>query len=68
MNNLNNGNYAMDVLNIAAFIMGLLNYEQNLDQTKAQELINGATADIHNHLKIQDEKIEKILDRLEKGC
>lgn len=60
--------YAMDVLGIASFIMGLLNYEQNLDQTKAQELINGATADIHNHLKTQDEKIDKILDKLEKGC
>lgn len=60
--------YTMDVLNIAAFIMGLLNYEQNLDQTKAQKLIDGATADIHKHLKEQDEKINLILDKIEKGC
>lgn len=58
--------YAMDVLNIAAFIMGLLNYEQNLDQTKAQELINRATADIHRHLQKQDEKIDLILDKIRK--
>lgn len=59
--------YPMDVLNIAAFIMGLLNYEQNLDQTKAQELIDDATKDIHRHLQEQDEKIDLMLNKIGKG-
>lgn len=56
--------YLSDVLNIAAFIVGLENYGQNLDQNSAQDMLKAQSEDIHNHLKMQDEKIDKILELL----
>lgn len=66
MNGRNESGYAMDVLNIAAFIMGLLNYEQNLDQTGAQRLLDAALSELHEHLRRQDEKLNHVLEILEK--
>ena len=61
------GNYPMDVLAIASFIIGLKNYGENLDQTKAQEMLNDVLKELHGHLREQDEKIDKIMKRLEIG-
>ena len=61
------GNYPMDVLAIASFLIGLKNYGENLDQTKAQEMLNDVLKELHGHLREQDEKIDKIMKRLEIG-
>ena len=48
----------LDVLNILSFVIGLLNYNENLTQNDKQELLE----EIHAHLKEQDIKIEEILN------
>lgn len=58
-------NYLMDVLNVAAFIVGMANYGENLSQKAVQKIIDEQTKDIHQHLQEQDEKINKILRILE---
>ena len=59
----------LDVLNILSFVIGLLNYNENLTQNDKQELLeeldNQTTTlleEIHAHLKEQDIKIEEILN------
>ena len=59
----------LDVLNILSFVIGLLNYNENLTQNDKQELLEGLDnqtttllEEIHAHLKEQDIKIEEILN------
>lgn len=59
----------LDVLNILSFVIGLLNYNENLTQGDKQELLeelNNQTStlleEIHSHLKEQDIKLEEILN------
>lgn len=64
----------LDVLSIASFVIGLQNLELNItqndlaDQTKeidakAEEKVNRALDEIHQHLQEQDNKIEELLRR-----
>lgn len=60
-------------LNIASFILGIMNYEENLTQNDKSEILQNSqnVSDkvierIEQHLKIQDKKIDEIL-RLLKG-
>lgn len=62
--NGNNREYYADVLAIASFIVGMLNYGENLSQRTAQELLDSQTKEIHEHLQRQDDKIDKILEML----
>ena len=48
----------LDVLNILSFVIGLLNYDENLTQNDKQELLE----EIHAHLEEQDIKLEEILN------
>lgn len=66
-NGSNNREYLSDVLSIASFIVGLANYGENLDQRSAQDLLDKQTKEIHEHLKMQDEKIDKIIKMLGGG-
>ena len=59
----------LDVLNILSFVIGILNYNENLTQNDKQELLeemNNQTTtlleEIHAHLEEQDMKIEEILN------
>ena len=59
----------LDVLNILSFVIGLLNYDENLTQNDKQELLeelDNQTAtlleEIHAHLEEQDIKLEEILN------
>lgn len=61
------GNYPMDVLAIASFIIGLKNYGENLDQSKAQDMLNNVLDELHGHLREQDAKIDKIIEYLNIG-
>lgn len=61
------GNYPMDILAIASFIVGLKNYGENLDQSKAQEMLNNVLEELHGHLREQDAKIDKIIEYLNIG-
>ena len=67
----NNGLEMMDALNIASFCIGLMNLEQNITQNDMEDLqqnfndkLTFSLQDIHNHLAIQDQKINEILEKL----
>lgn len=59
-----NNNEFMDILSIFSFVIGLKNYEENIDQSQLQEIAQGIMSDIHRHLQEQDDKIDKILELL----
>lgn len=63
-NERGNRDYLADVLGIASFIVGMANYGENLSQRSAQELLDAQTKEIHEHLRMQDEKINLILKKL----
>lgn len=55
-------------LNIASFILGIMNYEENLTQNDKSEILQNSQnvsdkviESIEQHLKIQDKKIDEIL-------
>lgn len=56
----------MDALGIISFIIGVLNYNENIDQSTLQNTAKNIMSDIHNHLRDQDHKIDRILELLEK--
>ena len=68
-----NGEYTfLDMLSIASFLIGLQNLDMNVDQNDMQDLQNtfNQTLDktvneIHQHLEVQDNKLDEILKRLE---
>ena len=60
-------------LNLAAMILGILNYNENLTQNDKQEIIENLSSasdtilqKIDAHLQIQDQKIDKNLELLNK--
>jgi hypothetical protein len=55
----------LDAITMVSFIVGLLNYGENIDQTTINDTVQSAVQDIHDHLSEQDEKITKILQLLE---
>lgn len=55
----------LDAITMVSFIVGLLNYGENVDQTTINDTVQSAVQDIHGHLSEQDEKITKILQLLE---
>lgn len=55
----------LDAITMVSFIIGLLNYGENVDQTTINDTVQSAVQDIHGHLSEQDEKITKILQLLE---
>lgn len=69
----NNGEWTfLDLLSLVNFIIGLQNLDMNIDQNDMQELqhefnktMREAVQEVHQHLEIQDEKIDEILKRLE---
>ena len=61
----------LDILNVASFYLGILNLNQNLNQTDKQEIENklndslaAKVQEIHAHLQEQDNKINKIMEAL----
>ena len=58
----------LDMLAILSFAIGVANYEENMTQSDKQELLQEfnhrmetALMDIHDHLSVQDAKIDRIL-------
>ena len=68
---MSNNNSFLDALNVASFLIGVANYNENLTQTDKQELMSGVDkqtsvllSELHAHLDSQDKKIDKILTML----
>lgn len=57
----------LDVIAIVSFVVGLANYSENVGQGQMQQAISGAVEDIHQHLRIQDSRIDEILSQLKGG-
>lgn len=62
----------LDIINIIGFVIGVANYNENLNQTDKQELMHKLDkqtsellSHLNAHLESQDEKIDKILTMLE---
>lgn len=56
---------SLDAMDFIGFVIGLANYEENLSQSDVQDMIKAALKDVHEHLGMQDRKIDLILERLE---
>lgn len=55
----------LDAMTIVSFIIGLANCGENVDQSAMSKIVQGAVDDIHRHLADQDEKLSKLLTKLE---
>lgn len=62
----------LDILNILSFIIGILNYNENLTHSDKQELmqeidnkISLVLDKVQKHLEIQDKQLNIIIKRLE---
>ena len=51
----------LDVLAIVSFLIGIANYNENVDQSTMDNTVRKAVSEIHHHLIEQDEKMDKIL-------
>ena len=68
----------LDLITIIGFCVGLQNLELNITQNDLEEQtgainkevddkVREALADIHEHLRIQDEKLDRIIEVLKNG-
>ena len=55
----------LDARTTASFMIGLANYGENVDQSAMSKIVQAAVDDIHRHLADQDEKLSKLLTKLE---
>ena len=69
---MNNGQQFADALNIAGFLLSMLNYRENLTQNDKSEILQNSqnVSDaiinkIDKHLQLQDKKIDYIIQMLE---
>lgn len=72
---MNENNNFLNLINIADFVLGVMNLQENLTQSDKQDIVDklGKESDIilnkiHEHLEQQDKKIDRILEILEKNC
>ena len=67
-----NGEFTfLDTLSILSFIIGTMNFNENLTQGDKQDLLEEFSSkadvllkEIHSHLEEQDNKLDKILEEL----
>lgn len=62
----------LDTIAFISFIVGILNFEENLTQSDKQDLLEEFNdkasyllTEIHTHLEEQDHKLDKIIELLE---
>lgn len=58
----------LDVIAVISFVIGLANYEENVDQSTMNNAIEQAVKDIHDHLEEQDRKIDKLIEVINNDC
>lgn len=51
----------LDAVSMVSFIIGILNYAENVDQSAVDDLVKNAVEEIHEHLESQDRKINAIV-------
>lgn len=50
----------LDAMAVVGFLIGIANYQENIDQSQLQETAQTIIKEIHSHLKEQDSKIDEI--------
>ena len=55
----------LDIISILGFLITLKNLDLNLSQEDFQKAANALDSDINQHLRIQDQKIDYIIELLE---
>ena len=55
----------LDIISVLGFLITLKNLDLNLSQEDFQKTANALDSDINQHLKIQDQKIDYIIELLE---
>lgn len=60
----NEGISLLDAMTLVSFLIGLANYDENIDQSSIDKIVKQTVEDIHYHLSMQDEKINEILSKL----
>ncbi len=54
----------LDIITLISFVIGVANYDETIDQTQLQNILNSVVSDIHNHLQEQDKKLDEIIKTL----
>ena len=54
----------MDFIAVVGFLIGVVNYEENVYQTTMKDTVQKAVNLINMHLEEQDNKIDKIIEML----
>jgi hypothetical protein len=57
----------LDILTLVDFYISVLNYNENISQSQMQDTVNDAIEIIQDHLKKQDQKIDRIIELLKGG-
>lgn len=65
-NNRNPYDVLLDTIEMFSFMLTMENYQNIVDQTYLQNVLNDAIEDIHKHLEKQDKKLDMIIDLLNK--
>lgn len=55
----------LDLISLMSFCISLMNLNENITQNDLQQVQQEQSKDIHEHLRIQDEKIDYIISILE---
>ena len=56
----------IDLLSIMSFCIGLMNLEINITQEDVDNQTQTILNEVHGHLELQDNKLDSIIERLEK--
>lgn len=56
----------LDAIAIVSFLVGLANYDENVNQSDVQKTVNSAVMGIHDHLTVQDSRLGLIERKLDK--
>lgn len=64
MSSQSEGFSLLDSIAIVSFMIGLENYSKNTKQLYLQDTVNEAIFDLHKHIKVQEEKLDEILNLL----
>lgn len=63
---MNNNQFEfLDIISIISFVIQLQNQNKIIDISDIQNELHNVVSEIHEHLETQDDKIDKILSRLE---
>lgn len=65
-NNRNPYDVLLDTIAMFSFMLTMENYQNIVDQTYLQNVLNDAIEDVHKHLEKQDKKLDMIIDLLNK--